>query len=410
MPYQGSQLTELQDEAHPDTIPLVSAHRCMIVGLKYAGASDGFPMRIGVGDTIKLRLEGAEVSAYHNDKKVGYLSPDKRRLWNSLRPSARSRAKVVGEITDEDGNIAGLDVEISERSSSMPRAAGKGPASLQEVQKTDSASRSYRASIGLAVLLASIAVMGHVNSAGPDRFAAAASLVPLNSSLQPFLEEEQELRRQVQLTSAHRLADDMRRREAEAKLKLETEAEKARVLQAALERAQEASALQLKKIEKLEAQARQAAAQQEAESGKLNTEIAALQQKLDQLAAKQQKVEDEKKHAAWQTINAEELVRHRNQLAAWTVMSRVEQLKAVLKNKTVLEQVKPEVRAVSVPRNEPRQQVEKSDTPDRSKQAERSEPADKSSKQAEETPIRKKTNFSRYAQENDEATSGVAKR
>src|SRR5262245_48415630 len=97
----------------------------MIVGLKYAGASDGIPMRISVGDTIKLRLEGPEVSAYHNDKKVGYLSPDKRELWNSLRPSARSRARVVGEITDEDGDIAALDVEISARSAPMAREAGK---------------------------------------------------------------------------------------------------------------------------------------------------------------------------------------------------------------------------------------------------------------------------------------------
>ena len=161
----------------------------MIVGLKYAGASDGFPTRISVGDTIKLRLEGAEISAYHNDKKVGYLSPDKRRLWNSLRPSARNRAKVVGEITDEEGNIAGLDVEIATRPSSAPGAAAKMPPSLRDAPKTDSATRSYRAGIGLAVLLASIAVMGHVNTAGPDKF-AAASLVPLNSSLKPFIEAE----------------------------------------------------------------------------------------------------------------------------------------------------------------------------------------------------------------------------
>src|SRR4026208_1133890 len=109
----------MQDEAHPYPIPLVSAHRCMIVGLKYAGASDGFPTRINVGDTVKLRLEGTEGSAYHNDRKVGYPSPDKLHLWNSLRPSARSRATVVGEIIDEDGNIAGLDVEISAKSAVM---------------------------------------------------------------------------------------------------------------------------------------------------------------------------------------------------------------------------------------------------------------------------------------------------
>jgi hypothetical protein len=380
----------------------------MIVGLKYAGASDGFPTRISVGDTIKLRLEGAEISAYHNDKKVGYLSPDKRRLWNSLRPSARNRARVVGEITDEEGNIAGLDVEISTRPSSSPRAAAKMPPNLRDVPKTDSAARSYRAGIGLAVLLTSIAVMGHVNTAGPDRF-AAASLVPLNSSLQPFLEEEQELRRQVQLASVHRVANDMRRREAQAQLRLEAEAEKAQALQAALQLTQQASTLQLKRIEELEEQARQAAAQHAAESAKLNTEIAALQQKVDRLASEQAKVEEEKRQAAWQDINVEELARHRNRVTAWMVMSRVEQLKAVLKNQTMLQQVKPEVRAVSVPHSEPKQQAERSGLPDRSKQAEKTDPPDKGSKQAEEVPIRKKANFSRYAQENEEP-SGTANR
>jgi len=89
-------------------------------------------------------------------------------------------------------------------------------------------------------------------------------------------------------------------------------------------------------------------------------------------------------------MNAEELLRHRNRLTAWMVMSRVEQLKTVLKNRTMLEQSKPEVRAVSVPRSEPKQQAEKSDPPD------------KSSKQAEEVQVRRKANFSRYAQENEE--------
>jgi len=286
---RGSQLTELQDEAHPDTIPSVSAHRCMIVGLKYAGASDGFPTRISVGDTIKLRLEGAEVSAYHNDKKVGYLSPDKRRLWNSLRPSVRNRARVVGEITDEEGSIAALDVEISARSPSLPRAAGKVSPSVREGPKTESASRPYHAGLGLAVLLASIAIMGHVNSAGPEKF-AVASMVPLNSSLQPFLEEEQELRRQMQLTSAQRQAGEERRREALAELKLRVEEQKRRDLEAALEQAQQASAAQLERIEELEEQAREAAAQQKADSAKLNDEISVLQQKIDHLAAEQQKV------------------------------------------------------------------------------------------------------------------------
>ncbi len=295
----------------------------MIVGLKYAGASDGFPTRINVGDIVKLRVEGTEVSAYHNDRKVGYLSPDKLRLWNSLRPSARNRATVVGEIIDEDGNIAGLDVEISARSAAMPRAAAKTATRPRETPKTNSGSKPYRAGIGLAVLLASIAVMGHVNTTGPDRSAIAseasltfgtASILSLKPSFEPFPEDGQELRRQVQLTSVHRMADETRRREAAAELKLEAEEQKGRTLQTALEQARQASLLQLKRIEELEEQARQSAAEQESENVRLHNEIASLQQKIEQLAIAKQRVEAAERQTAWRNINDEELVRHKNRL------------------------------------------------------------------------------------------------
>lgn len=376
----------------------------MIVGLKYAGASDGFPTRINVGDTVKLRLEGTEVSAYHNDRKVGYLSPDKLHLWNSLRPSARSRATVVGEIIDEDGNIAGLDVEISARSTIMPRPAAKAATRPRDVPKTDSGSKPYRAGIGLAVLLASIAIMGHVNTTGPDRSAIASEasltfgtggILSLKPSFEPFPEDGQELRRQVQLTSAHRMADEMRRREVAAELKLEAEEQKGRTLQTALEQARQASLLQLKRIEELEEQARQSAAEQETENVRLHKEIASLQQKIDQLAIVKQKVEAAERQAAWRDINDEELVRHRNRITAWLMMSRVQQLKAVLKNRVTLEQAKPEVRAVAVPRIEPKQQAEKASPPE------------KSSKQAEEVQVRKKNNFSRYAQDYEEPSNST---
>src|SRR5688500_16041587 len=90
----------------------------MIVGLKYAGGTDGFPIRINVGDVVALRRETRHaakhggVAAYHNGKKVGYLSSDKQALWKTLSRSARGQARVVGEILDEDGEIVGLDVKI----------------------------------------------------------------------------------------------------------------------------------------------------------------------------------------------------------------------------------------------------------------------------------------------------------
>jgi hypothetical protein len=382
----------------------------MIVGLKYVGASDGFPTRISVGDTVRLRLEGSEVSAYHKDRKVGYLAPEKRRMWNSLRPSARGRARVVGEILDEDGNIAGLDVEIPASSTSISPSVRQARTSFREPPKTESSSRSYRAGLGLAVLLSSIAVMGYSSSTGPDRFAAleasvsgaaqvlgTANIVPLKSpaAFEPGIDSEQEMRRQVQLASVHRLAEDIRRKQAQAELKLEAEAKRAQGLKEALAQALQESLRQLKRIEDLEQQARLAATEREEESRKLNREIAALQQKIADMAVAKLKVEETARETALREINDRELVRHRNRLTAWMVMNRVDLLTSALKNKAALERAKTEERAVSVSQ-ETRRQPEKNNSLDKSA------PAEKSSRQAEEVQIKKKANFSRYAQENEE--------
>lgn len=383
----------------------------MIVGLKYAGASDGFPARISVGDTVTLRLEGAQISAYHNDRKVGYLSPDKWRLWNSLRPSARTRARVVGEILDEEGSIAGLDVEFSAPSKRVPPSARKRQTGSREEPRTDSDSRPYRAVLGLAVLLSSIAVMGHASTTGPDRLAAvqtnvsetgptlgSASTVPLKPLDEAsLLDPDRELRRQLQLTSVHRLADEIRRREAAAALKLEAEQRKVRALEDALTQVRQASAHQLKRIEELEKQGRAAVAEREAERLRHHEEIAALQQKIELADGRERQVEQDEKQAVWRDMNDQELVRHRNRLSAWMVMSRVEHLKSVLKNRARLEGAETEERAASAPQSE------------REQQAERNRPPEKSSKQAEEVQIKKKANFSRYAQEN-EGPSGPSHR
>src|SRR5215212_11370185 len=102
---------ELQDWREPDTIVSVSAHACIIVGLKYVGEADDLPTRVPIGDVVKLRREPCEqpdpgtVTAFYKGRKVGYLSPEKQALWDSLRPSTRRRAKVTGEILDEDGDL-----------------------------------------------------------------------------------------------------------------------------------------------------------------------------------------------------------------------------------------------------------------------------------------------------------------
>ena len=247
--------------------------------------------------------------------------------------------------------------------------------------------------------------MGHASSTGPDRLAAvqtsvgetgptlgAASTVPLKPPLQeaPVLDPDQELRRQVQLTSVHRLADAIRQSEAAAELKLEAEQQKVRALEEALTQVRQASAQQLKRIEELEMQGRAAAAGRDAERLRHNNEVTILQQKIALLDGQNRQVEQDEKQATWRDMNDQELVRHKNRLSAWMVMSRVEHLKSVLKNKATLERAKTEEPAVSAPESERRQQ------------AQRNTPPQKSSRQAEEVHIKKKANFSRYAQENEE--------
>ncbi|HEY7765888.1 MAG TPA: hypothetical protein VIB38_12930 [Aestuariivirgaceae bacterium] len=400
----------------------MSTHRCMIVGLKYVGASDGVPRRISVGDSVALRLEDDLVSAYHNGQKVGHLSPNKLRLWNSLRPSARRRAKVVGEILDEEGSIAALDVEIAVPTGPAKRPAKTAPPAVPEASAR---ARFVRAGIGFAVLL--FTVMTHPDSTGPDQGAKVASaFVPsagaagekaemveppeaikaLAAEVQGISEStEGEIRRKVQLAVAHRAMEKNRRQAAVLEQFRQAEVERAKALEAQLKEAQAAAAEQQKQVAALQQQAREASAKLEAENRKLEGDIETLKRNLEEKRLAEESARQAEREVALRELNALELLQHRNRMAAWTLTSRVAQIKTALKEKIEEERsAKEEERAtVEALRNKIAQRVARDEerTP--------RETVEKPAKRAAQSVIvqpRKKANFSRYSLEAEELDLG----
>jgi uncharacterized UPF0160 family protein len=125
------------------------------------------------------------------------------------------------------------------------------------------------------------------------------------------------------------------------------------------------------RIKELERQTRATAAHWQAENHKLDGYIAEMQQRIERMTLIAQQREDEEKNAiALTELNREELVRHKNQIAAWTVAART-LAQATKKTRSAVRQAPNE--QASAPSVMP---IEKT------------------------TKIQKKTNFSRYAQEN----------
>ncbi|MGH6875504.1 MAG: hypothetical protein ACREDW_10840 [Aestuariivirgaceae bacterium] len=309
----------MQDRSGPDTIPIVSAYACMIVGLKYVGASDDLPIRIAVGHVVDLRREPCHpqesgVAAYYDGTRVGYLSPDRQPFWESLDPSARCRAKVMGEILDEDGNLAALDIEIDVPPGCDERVPGIESAVAEKVPRRG----TLGTAIGFAVLFLTIMMAG-ADSTGPA--VPALSRTTLGGS--------------VDRPPAKNLAPLLQRRE-------------------------------MQKRQQLAEDLRQA----QAENRRLESDIAQLRLRIEKMSlAKGQLEAEERKQLALMELNQEELVRHENRLAAWTLVNQAAQAQKAENARSALRQV-------------PKEETKIADAP-----------TDKPEK-------RKKANFSRYAQEN----------
>jgi hypothetical protein len=415
-------LPELQDRSSADTIINVSAYACMIVGLKYVGPSDDLPIPITIGDVVDLQREPCQspdsgaIAAYYDGTKVGYLSSEKQALWDSLQPSVRCQAKVMGEILDEDGNLAGLDIEMG-----VPPGGGEQPSAMEAAaaEKAPNRGKTLGISIGLAVLF--VAVLADANSTGPaipavssmtvhaltlvDQFPAMneAELIkhqdrhmelaqvakltpsdqvlsmadsqrslgltwPASTSAQQM--QANELSRIIQQANAHRLAMNLKRRAEVALFLQRAEMQKTQQLAEDLAQAREAAAQQRILFEELARQARETAAHWQAENRKLKIDIAQLQRRIEEMTfARQQLEEEERKQLALKELNQEELVRYKNRIAASTLVDRAPAQEVEKITNVSRQMSKEEASAASVvPTNKPKK--------------------------------RKKANFSRYAQEN----------
>src|SRR5215207_1112930 len=296
---------ELRDLREPDTILDVSEHAFMILGLKYVGEADDLPTRVAVGEMVKLRREPCgqpdpeAVTAFYNGRKVGYLSTEKQALWDSLGP-AQDQAKVTGEILDEDGDLAGLDIQIDLECDRRPPVAGAA-AAVKSMRK-----KRRGIVVGFAVLCLMVTVgadstdpaIPAIGTMTPDPLALGGRSLQRIEQLVEAADssaeqmQAQELSRMVQRENAHRLAYELRRR-AEVALGLQqAAAHKTRQLAEDLRQAQAVAAQQRIRIEELERRTLAIAAHWQAENHKL------------------------------EALNREELLRRKNQVAAWTVVAR----------------------------------------------------------------------------------------
>jgi hypothetical protein len=395
----------------------------MILGLKYVDAEDDLPTRTLVGDAVDLQLEPRHptgscavaaytVAAYYDGAKVGYLSHENRALWEALNPSGRSRAKVLGEILDEDGRLAGLDVEINVISDSHNQLAGSKCETAIEASR---GRKTRRIIVGLAVLC--LTVMASADNTGPGHPAfsrvaphalAFIDRSPVVRNDAEFIDQQsrtlklaqaitandqfvsmhklksiitddgnsehlqaQELSRMNQRASAHRLAMYLKRRD-DATLSLQQlEMRKANQLVEDLRYARQAATRQQIRLAGLERQAWQTALHLDAENRKLNDDIAQLQRRIEDMTFAQQDLAAEKRHqVALKVRNQEKMVRYKNKMAVQTVV-----------NGGALTQEKPKSSLQQVPKEEVRAA---------------------SAVSTDKTKRRKKANFSRYVQETND--------
>jgi hypothetical protein len=356
-------------------------------------------------------LELGVVAAYYEDEKVGYLSSDSHALWDILEPSARQQGRVIGEILDEDGGLAALDIEFN-----LPGGNQELPpmAACQAAETTPWIGKTLTAIISLTVFLLGmlahpenispvghifavsavankhlplIAPSGTVNPLG-NRTIELAQVVRLSLSDQVkhmsmrniedrIVSEDavsnsadqmqaQELNRIVQQAAAYRLAQDLKRRtEAAWQTKINTQQ-----LVEVLHQARETVARQRSRLDRLEKSASQAAAHWQAENGRLESNITLLRQRIEELLTARQQLVQEEKQLAFRELNQEELVRYKNQMTAWTLAYRQQTRQVEDIRRTQRKVLNPDPKAAVIVK------------------------ADK--------PIKKrvKANFSRYAQEN----------
>jgi hypothetical protein len=361
----------------------VRVYTCMIFGLKYAGGTDYFPSRVSLGDVIDLRREpnnlynpGA-VAAYYNGTKVGYLADEKQGIWSAIKQSSRYKAIVVGEILDEDGELAGLNVEIFIHSDvGEPAPEPRTEIPLRGRRRW----RAGRIATALAVMFLTLAAMGAADSIGQSGVT--------QDTLRPKVQAELVERRQEPSIG---LADVMRLNRSDRQsvhlpdgrtTKRASGPQHPRPSMEAETDARQQQADELaRKVQEAAAHRQQALAHWQADRHKLQTEIAQLQRHIGELKQAQRLREERRARIlALQEMNAQELIQHRQRLIAWKLISQ-SQKRAVL------------LRQVA------KAQKETVALPPAAKTPEKPVPPDAAVK------ARKKANFNRYAQQGPKPVS-----
>jgi hypothetical protein len=306
---------------------------------------------------------------------------------------------VTGEILDEDGDLAGLDIEINdllgrdERSFALASAAAEKPRRKNKLgifigiaalfltvaagaESTDPATSSS----GIRLQPSAQVDRSTTKQAELIQYQSAtlrlrqiSKLTPPNQVWQPGEVavssagqiQAQELRRIVQQAAAHRLAVELKQR-ADVAL---AEFQKAQLLEGDLRQAREEAARHRLSFAELERQTRETGAHWQVEKHKLEENIARLQQRTEEMALTIEHQEEEQRtQLALKELN-KELVRHTSQMETRSLVARP----------TVALHTK-KTRSAVVP-GEPAS-------------ATSMVPSDKENKK------QKKTNFSRYASEN----------
>jgi hypothetical protein len=297
----------------------------MIVGLKYAGGAEDFPTRINIGEVVDLRQEPGRrnkpgpVAAYYHGKKVGYLSQEIQGIWRAIKRPARYQAKVVGEITDEDGELAGLDVQISVPSGPKPPPAKPKPRR----------SMVLRPAVGLTVACLALAVMARAGGVGPPGvgallFTQESSDMAAANSVASRVPEQQvdDLWRKTEEAAAHRLAFE-RKEHAESVQMLKQAQLKTQELAGELRRTRESIDRQQQQFDLFRRQTAETAALWRAENLKLRQEISQLRQHISQMQGPRRLAEArEEDHRALRELNLREIDRHANKIRAWNLIGR----------------------------------------------------------------------------------------
>ena len=104
----------------------MSAYACSIVALRDEDGTPLLPSRIPIGGVLQLKRERGRagrpetIAAYHDHRKVGYLPPEKRWIWEALNDNKHT-VVVVGQVATTSGELIAFDVEITLTERRLPR-------------------------------------------------------------------------------------------------------------------------------------------------------------------------------------------------------------------------------------------------------------------------------------------------